>query len=44
MSWEYGEGFYDGKHYETEEYKTEINFHVGVAYNITDNYGAILTY
>jgi len=44
ISWEYGEFFYEGTHYETEEDKTEMNFHAGVSYKITDKYGAILTY
>jgi len=44
MSWEYGEFFYNGTHYESEEDKTQMNFHAGMAYNITDKYGVILTY
>lgn len=44
MSWEYGEFFYYGTHYKTKEDKTDMNIHAGLTYEITDKYGAIVTY
>ena len=44
VSWEYGEQFYHGNHYVSEEDTIKMNLHAGVAYNITDKYGAIVTY
>ena len=44
ISWEYGEMFSRGTHYETEEKEINTNLHIGLAYNVTDKYGAIITY
>ena len=44
ISWEYGEGFSYGTHYESDENKRNMNFHAGLACNIIDNYGAMVTY
>jgi hypothetical protein len=44
ISWEYGEIFSYGTHYKTEEDEINMNLHAGLAYTITDKYGAIVTY
>jgi len=44
VSWEYGELFYYGTHYVSDEDKINMNLHAGISYNITDKYGAIVTY
>ena len=44
VSFEFGEMSYYGTHNTTKEVTKNMNFHTGIAYNIANNYGAMITY